>query len=58
MFHVIIEVNCTPQMQRQTNPQQTQLQQHIAFMNYCRSIYEVRQMLLKEQEKEHTMLKT
>ncbi|WP_270815234.1 hypothetical protein [Hungatella effluvii] len=39
---------------QQTNSQQTQ--QHIDFMNYSRSIYEVRQMLLKGQEREHNML--
>lgn len=42
--------------QQPPDPQQTNLQQNIDFMNYSRSIYEIRQTLLKKQEKEHNML--
>ena len=55
MLHIVIviEVNGIPQ---QANLQQANLQQNIDFMNYSRSIYEIRQTLLKKQEKEHNML--
>lgn len=42
--------------QQPPDPPQTNLQQNIDFMNYSRSIYEIRQTLLKKQEKEHNML--
>ena len=63
MFHIVIEVNGMPPQPdqqppdpQQANLQQANLQQNIDFMNYSRSIYEIRQTLLKKQEKEHNML--
>ena len=58
MFHIVIEVNGIPPQpdQQPPDPQQENLQQNIDFMNYSRSIYEIRQTLLKKQEKEHNML--
>lgn len=58
MLHIVIEVNGMPPQpdQQPADPQQANLQQNIDFMNYSRSIYEIRQTLLKKQEKEHNML--
>ncbi len=65
MLHIVIviEVNGMPPQPdqqpadpQQANLQQANLQQNIDFMNYSRSIYEIRQTLLKKQEKEHNML--
>ena len=58
MFHIVIEETGMPPQpdQQPPDPPQTNLQQNIDFMNYSRSIYEIRQTLLKKQEKEHNML--